>query len=62
MANKREILEALKEIIDDQPTGGTERERQAFRNGACELAEFLVGDSPEYWQTVAPLRFQDVSK
>lgn len=30
------------EVLDNAPTGGTRRERQAYRNGAIELVDTLL--------------------
>jgi len=51
-AIRRDIVRVLKEA----PTGGTERERQAYRNGVRELAQVLgerLANDPEYFEPEA---------
>jgi hypothetical protein len=51
-AIRRDIVRVLK----DAPTGGTERERQAYRNGVRELAQVLgehLANDPEYFEPEA---------
>jgi hypothetical protein len=36
------LLDTVREMVENGPTGGTPRERQAWRNGACELAQYAM--------------------
>lgn len=38
------LIDSLRETIEKMPTGGNERERQAWRNGAYEMASQLNDD------------------